>query len=86
MRVIGNAITDLVGEEVLEGKGSGTRVWRATLAGINGSLYGNPANARRVGNFNPIDKSLSHIGPDFGEGKKWCKGAMADNGIIYCAP
>ena len=83
--IVDNAITDLVGEEVVP-EGTGTRLWWATVAGINGSLYGIPANARRVGKFNPIDKSMTHIGPDFGEGKKWCKGAMADNGIIYCAP
>ena len=34
--------------------------------------------------FNPVDKSNTHIGPDFGGGFKWLKGAMTDNGIIYC--
>ena len=37
--------------------------------------------------FNPIDKSITHIGPDFGDGVKWYEGAMTDGGIIiYCPP
>ena len=80
MRAV-NAITTLVGDQL---------VWIAscedTLAAPNGSLYGIPHRARRVAKFNPIDKSMTHIGPEFGGGGKWVKGAMTDSGIIYCLP
>ena len=58
------------------------------MAGLNGSIiYGIPARARRVVKFNPIDKSMTHIGPDFGDDEyKWMRGAMTDSGIIYCVP
>ena len=37
--------------------------------------------------FNPLDKSLTEIGPDFGEGGyKWMCGVRDNNGNIYCAP
>ena len=35
---------------------------------------------------NPVDKSFTHIGHDFGRGCKWHKGAITDNDIIYCPP
>ena len=77
-----NAISTLVGKEV-EGNGK----WEGTLAAPNGSLYGIPARARRVAKLNPLDKSMTHIGPDFGAGiRKWRRGAMADSGVIYCPP
>jgi len=38
-----------------------------------------PFNARRVVKFNPLDKSFTEIGPDFGEGGyKWMCG-VRDN-------
>ena len=53
----------------------------------NGFFYGIPAHARRVVKFNPLDKSLTEIGPDFGEvGAKWSCGVRANTGDIYCAP
>ena len=80
-----NAITTLVGEE-LEGEDK----WRGTLAAPNGSVYGIPFKAGRVSKFNPLDKSMTHIGPDFGDvlgdGWKWRRGAITDSGIIYCPP
>ena len=54
--------------------------------GRNGYLYGIPAFARRVGKFNPVDKSLTLIGPDLGRGCKWIEGAITDGGVIYCVP
>jgi hypothetical protein len=55
--------------------------------GKNGFFYGIPFNARRVVKFNPLDKSLTEIGPDLGEGGyKWRFGVRANNGRIYCAP
>ena len=43
--------------------------------------------ARRVVKFDPVDKSLTHIGQDLGVGKgKWLKGDLANNGCIYCVP
>ena len=55
----------------------------------NGSIYFIPDSTPRVVKLNPIDKSMTHIGPDFGEHEwqsKWFRGAMADNGIIYYVP
>ena len=50
-------------------------------------FYGIPFSARRVVKFNPLDKSLTKIGPDLGEGEYKCKcGVRANNGRIYCAP
>ena len=43
--------------------------------------------ACRVVKFNPLDKSLTEIGPDLGErGYKWRCGARANTGSIYCTP
>ena len=75
-----NAITTLVGEDLEEAE------WGGSLAAPNGSVYGIPAFARRVAKFNPIDKSITEIGPDFGDGWKWGRGAITDSGIIYCPP
>ena len=77
-----NVITTLVGEEV---EGEGVK-WRGTLAAPNGSVYGIPYYARRVAKFNPVDKSMNFIGPDFGDQRKWYNGAINDSGIIYCPP
>ena len=76
-----NTLTTLVGEELERGRDK----WWATVAAPNGSLYGIPCAARQFVKFNPIDKSTTHIGPDFGGGFKWLKGAMTNSGIIYCA-
>ena len=83
MMRIDNAITTLVGGEELEGEDK----WSGPMAAPNGSLYGIPSRARRVAKFNPVDRSITEIGPDFGG--VWCKwsiGAMTENGIIYCPP
>ena len=77
-----NLITTLVGEE-LEERG---HKWEGTLAAPNGYLYGVPLDAGRVAKFNPVSKSMTDIGPDFGGGRKWHDGAMTDNGVIYCPP
>jgi hypothetical protein len=61
--------------------------WSDFVDGKNGFFYGIPFNARRVVKFNPVDKSLTEIGPDFGEGEhKWWCGVRANTGDIYCAP
>jgi hypothetical protein len=61
--------------------------WLDFVDGKDGFLYGIPCNARRVVKFNPLDKSLTEIGPDLGEvgGKQRC-GVRANTGSIYCAP
>ena len=77
-----NALSTLIGEKLERGA-----TFCETLAAPNGSLYGIPFNARRAAKFDPVHKSITHIGPDFGGGgKKWSKGAMTDCGIIYCSP
>ena len=76
-------ITTLVGE-ISE---QGTCTWSGTLAAPNGSLYGIPSKARRAVKFDPVDKSITEIGPDFGNDRaKWSRGAMTVSGIIYCLP
>ena len=83
MRMI-NAITTLVGNE-LERRCNNWGSWKDTLAAPNGSLYGIPESARRVAKFNPLDKSMTDIGPDFvTNGMNWDRGAITDNGVIYC--
>ena len=76
-----NATTTLVGEEF---EGDDKR--GSSLAATNGSVYGIPVNARRVAKFNPVDKSITHIGPDFGGKWKWSRGAITDSGVINCLP
>ena len=80
---INNAITTLVGEEL-----EGNQKYWGTLAAPNGFVYWIPSHARRVAKFNPVDKSMTHIGPDFGRNtfSKWSKGAITDSGIIYSLP
>jgi hypothetical protein len=61
--------------------------WSDFVDGKNGFFYGIPYNARRVVKFNPLDKSMTEIGPDLGEfGSKWKCGVLANTGSIYCAP
>ena len=76
-----NAISTLIGEE-LEGEG----YYGGAVASNNGYIYGIPCSARRVIKFNPLDKSMTHIGPDLGSGYKWTRCAMTDSGVIYCTP
>jgi hypothetical protein len=65
----------------------GDSKWSSFVDGNNGFLYGIPSNARRVVKFNPLDKSLTEIGPDLGDGGwKWVCGVLANTGNIYCAP
>jgi hypothetical protein len=65
----------------------GDHEWCAFVDGGDGFLYGIPCDARRVVKFNPLDKSLTEIGPDLGEGEaKWKCGVLANNRSIYCAP
>ena len=53
----------------------------------NGFFYGIPYCAPRAVKLNPLEKSLSEIGPDLGGGAyKWLCGVRANNGKIYCAP
>jgi hypothetical protein len=63
------------------------RKWMDFVDGEDGFFYGIPCDARRVVKFNPLDKSLTEIGPDLGEGTwKWMCGVRAYTGNIYCAP
>ena len=76
------SLTTFIGDEI-----QGRQKWLAFVDGKNGFFYGIPYNARRVVKFNPLDKSLTEIGPDFGEGGyKWMCGVRANTGSIYCAP
>ena len=59
------------------------------MAAPNGSLYETPSCAGRIIKLNPIDKSMTCIGPDLGNdghSKQWCRGAMTHSGVIYCPP
>jgi hypothetical protein len=76
------SLTTLICDEI-----QGEWKWSSFVDGKNGFLYGIPFNARRVVKFNPLDKSLTEIGPDLGDGVyKWRCGVRANTGSIYCAP
>ena len=61
--------------------------WIDSVPGVDGNFYGIPYGASHVVKYNPTDKSMHRIGPDFGDrGDKWYKGVMTDSGIIYCNP
>ena len=79
-----NLISTLVCEDI---KGY---AFRGTVAAPNGSIYGVPykwSNARRVVKFHPVNKSITHIGPDLGiNGYRFMRGDMTDSGVIYCPP
>ena len=78
-----SSLTTLIGDEI-EG---GYIKWSDFVDGEDGFFYGIPSHARRVVKFNLLDKSLTEIGSDFGEGEwKWTCGVRTNNGSIYCAP
>jgi hypothetical protein len=69
------------------GEIQGYTKWSTFVDGEDGFFYGIPCDAHRVVKFNPLDKSLTEIGPDLGDGYgKWKCGVRANNGRIYCAP
>jgi hypothetical protein len=77
-------IGDDIHDEIEHGGGGR---WSAFVDGKNGFFYGIPAHARRVVKFNPLDKSLTEIGPDFGDNEgKWYCGVRDNTGNIYCTP
>ena len=72
-------LATLIGDEI-----QGGEKWNDFVDGGDGFLYGIPCNARRVVKFNPLDKSMTEIGPDLGDGgAKWMCGVLANTGIIY---
>ena len=62
--------------------------WWSSVLGSDGSIYGIPADARRVAKFNPFNLEMTLIGPDLGDCRnKFYSGVLfPDNGCIYCAP
>ena len=71
-------LTTLIGHEI-----EGYSKWSAFVDGGDGFLYGIPSNARRVVKFDPLNKSLTEIRPDLGEGgDKWSCGVLANNSSI----
>jgi hypothetical protein len=71
-----------IGDEI-----QGNSKWSSFVDGGDGFFYGIPYFVRRVVKFNPLDKSMTEIGPDLGRGgAKWKCGVRADTGSIYCAP
>ena len=77
-------MTNLTSTLVVENLGG--YEWWEFEAAANGSIYGIPKRARQVVKFDPVDKSKTHIGPDFGNGWKWHRGAMTPSGVMYCPP
>ena len=66
------SLTTLIGDDI-----QGDLKWSAFVDGGDGFFYGIPFSARRVVKFNPLDKSWTEIGPDFGEGGfKWILNGM----------
>ena len=82
------SLTTLIDIDIGYGlRGQGVNKWSSFVDGGDGFLYGIPSTARRVVKFNPLDKSLTEIGPDLGLGHyKWMCGVLANTGSIYCAP
>ena len=77
------SVTTLVGNELDVGECK----FSDSVQGADDCIYGIPGNARRVVKFNPADKSLEEIGPEFGlRGITWTCGILAGNGCIYCIP
>ena len=62
-----NYVSTLVGENLEWGEYPTTDWYDGFMAAPNGFLYGIPCSARQVAKFNPVDKSITHIGPDFGD-------------------
>ena len=68
--------------------------WEGSLAGMNGMLNGSicgiPIGADPIVKFNPVNKSITHIGPDFGDDirMKWRKVASMTGSTraIYSVP
>ena len=58
-----SSLTTLIGDEI-----EGDDKWSSFVDGKDGCFYGIPSDARRVVKFNPLDKSLTEIGPGLGEG------------------
>jgi hypothetical protein len=50
------------------GEIQGYTKWSTFVDGEDGFFYGIPCDAHRVVKFNPLDKSLTEIGPGLGEG------------------
>ena len=76
------SLTTLIGDEI-----EGRVKWSVFVDGEDGYFYGIPCDARRVVKFDPLDKSLTEIGPDLGDVvDKWRCGVRANTGRIYCAP
>ena len=69
------SLTTLIGDEIQVNSDK----WSAFVDGKNGFFYGIPYNARGVVKFNPLNKSLTEIGPDLGEGEM--KGMC---GVLVC--
>jgi hypothetical protein len=64
-----SSLTTFIGDEIQAGH---HKKWSSFVDGKNGFFYGIPFHARRVVKFNPLDKSLTEIGPDLGAvGNKW---------------
>lgn len=77
------SIASLIGHRI-----EGVHKWSGSVTGSDDCIYGIPDGARRVVKFNPVDKSMTEIGPDLGgdDAEKWRGGVLAGNDCIYCAP
>jgi hypothetical protein len=81
------SITALVGNELDGAQYTFLYKFSDSVRGADDCIYGILGNARRVVKFNPADKSLKEIGPEFGlRGITWTCGILAGNGCIYCIP
>ena len=68
------SLTTLIGDEI-----EGRVKWSVFVDGEDGYFYGIPCDARRVVKFDPLDKSLTEIGPDLGDVvDKWRCGVRAN--------
>ena len=62
--------------------------WGDPIVGVDECIYWPPSYANCVLKFDPETQQLpSLVGDDLGEGRsKWVGGALASDGVIYCAP
>ena len=86
-----NALSTLVGPIIRNGSS-----WNLCVVGADDCVYGIPYydaghNAGQVIRFNPLDNSLTEIGPILDNGvprieSGWSCGVLAGNDCIYCIP
>ena len=67
--------------------GEGGEKWVGGVLGLDGCVYGIPANAAKVLCFDPKTQEATLVGADLGEGgEKWVGGVLGPDGCVYGIP